>query len=81
MMQRLAFRSNAVDFEWRGDVDTIVRICAEHGYEISPADARLAWQDFSDMMCATWMSLGDADHTLTVILNRCDVLPSDSEAK
>jgi len=48
-------------FEYTSDIERIVKIFAERGYEISHTDAVHAWEQFSDSMCAGWMSLGDDD--------------------
>jgi hypothetical protein len=46
-------------FEYTNDIDRIVKIFADKGYEISATDAVRAWEQFSENMCAGWMSLGD----------------------
>jgi hypothetical protein len=48
-------------FEYTNDIDRIVKIFADHGYEISHTDAVLAWEQFSENMCAGWMNLGSDD--------------------
>ena len=48
-------------FEYQNDIDRIVNIFADRGYEISHTDAVHAWEQFSENMCAGWMSLGDDD--------------------
>lgn len=48
-------------FEYTNDIDRIVKIFADRGYEISHTDAVLAWEQFSDSMCAGWMNLGSDD--------------------
>jgi hypothetical protein len=48
-------------FEYTNDIDRIVKIFAERGYEISATDAVHAWEMFSNDMAAGWMSLGDDD--------------------
>lgn len=48
-------------FEYTNDIDRIVKIFADRGYEISHTDAVHAWEQFSDSMAAGWMSLGDDD--------------------
>lgn len=45
-------------FEYKSDISRIVKIFADHGYEISESDAVHAWEQFSDSMCAGWMCLG-----------------------
>jgi hypothetical protein len=48
-------------FEYKNDIDRIVKIFANRGYEISHTDAVFAWEQFSDSMAAGWMSLGSDD--------------------
>lgn len=48
-------------FEYQNDIDRIVKIFADRGYEISHTDAVHAWEQYSDSMAAGWMSLGDDD--------------------
>jgi hypothetical protein len=45
-------------FEYKNDIDRIVKIFADRGYEISESDAVKAWEQFSYDMSAGWMSLG-----------------------
>ena len=45
-------------FEYRNDIDRIVKIFDDRGYEISHSDAVCAWEHYSDSMAAGWMSLG-----------------------
>jgi hypothetical protein len=46
-------------FEYTSDIERIVKIFADRGYEISYKDAVHAWEEFSDSMCAGWMCLGE----------------------
>jgi hypothetical protein len=48
-------------FEYTNDIDRIVKIFADRGYEISATDAVKAWEMFSNDMAAGWMSLGVDD--------------------
>jgi hypothetical protein len=48
-------------FEYTNDIDRIVKIFADRGYEISATDAVRAWEQFSNDMAAGWMSLGSDD--------------------
>lgn len=48
-------------FEYQSDIDHIVKIFADRGYEISHTDAVRAWKMFSDDMAAGRMSLGSDD--------------------
>jgi len=52
-------------FEYTNDIDRIVKIFADRGYEISETDAVHAWEQFSYSMSAGWMSLGDDDEVFT----------------
>jgi hypothetical protein len=52
-------------FEYTNDIDRIVKIFADKGYEISATDAVRAWEQFSENMAAGWMSLGDDDEVFT----------------
>jgi hypothetical protein len=48
-------------FEYQDDINRIVKIFADRGYEISSDDAVRAWEEYSDSLCAGWMSLGPDD--------------------
>ena len=48
-------------FEYTNDIDRIVKIFADRGYEISATDAVKAWEQFSYSMSAGWMCLGEDD--------------------
>ncbi len=48
-------------YEYTNDIDRIVKIFAERGYEISHEDAVRAWEEFSESYCAGWMILGNDD--------------------
>jgi len=39
-----------------------VEVFADRDIEISPEEAKVAWQEYSDSMCAGWMMLGSDDH-------------------
>ena len=45
-------------YEYTSDIERIVKVFANRGYEISYEDAVRAWEAFSDSMCAGWMILG-----------------------
>lgn len=47
--------------EYTKDIERIVKVFADRGYEISSEDALRAWEEFSDSMCAGWMILGSDD--------------------
>jgi hypothetical protein len=40
---------------YRSACDEIVRVCAKHGITLSPEQAFLAWEKYSDDMCAGWL--------------------------
>ena len=43
------------------DVDRLVRVMKENGYESSKESAEEVWSDHSDSMCAGWLFLPDSD--------------------
>lgn len=47
--------------EYRHDIQRIVEIFANRGYEISESDAVIAWEQFSSSLFAGWMILGTDD--------------------
>jgi len=59
-MKKLKLRKQE-NVSYQTDVGRIVEIFAERGYEISAIDAEIAWTQYSDSMCAGWMSLNDED--------------------
>jgi len=61
-MKKLTFKKQYNHhFEYTNDIDRIVKIFADRGYEISATDAVHAWEMFSNDMAAGWMSLGPDD--------------------
>lgn len=61
-MKKLKFREPYNHhYEYSGDIDRIVKIFADRGYEISSSDAVCAWEAYSENMCAGWMSLDYED--------------------
>lgn len=59
-MTRLRLRS-AKNFDYPDDVERIVRVFAERGYEISPTEAQEAWKGYSDCLAAGWLILPEND--------------------
>ena len=59
-MKKLKFIEEE-NFYYKSDVERIVKIFSDRGYEISVADAENAWQRYSDSMCAGWMDLDNED--------------------
>lgn len=49
------------DTFYANDIDRIVKIFADRGYEISASDAVRAWEMYSDSMAAGWMCLDPSD--------------------
>ncbi len=49
------------DYCYANDIDRIVKIFADRGYEISASDAAGAWEMYSDCMSASWMTLDSSD--------------------
>lgn len=60
-MIKLRLRKDYYNFVYQNDIDRIVKIFAERGYEISHTDACRAWEKNSDSMCAGWLILGEND--------------------
>ena len=64
-MKTLTFEDhNSDDYYYKHDIRRIVDVCAANGYQISPSDAKLAWEAFSESMSAGWMGLDDDDDSL-----------------
>jgi hypothetical protein len=62
MLKKLTFKEQYNHhIEYMSDIDRIVKVFADRGYEISHTDAVRAWECHSDSMCAGWMSLGEDD--------------------
>lgn len=66
-----------LDFEERypSDLDRIVRVVAEAGYEIDRQTAQWAWEEYSDHYAAGWLSLDSySDYEILFALQvHCDV--------
>jgi hypothetical protein len=60
-MKKLQLKQTDHQFEYSSDVERIVRIFADRGYEITTTDAAHAWELYSDSMAAGWMCLDDED--------------------
>lgn len=72
-MRRLVFRpdfepDNAFSFD--GDVDRMAAILEDHGCTASREDIRLAWEAYSDGVCASWLCLPEDDEVLHATLMR-----------
>ena len=51
------------------NVQRIVSVCAAEGYTISPSFADEIWSDYSDSMCASWMTMPERDSDLLRIVS------------
>jgi hypothetical protein len=60
-MKKLKIKESFDHFPYQNDVDRIVKIFADAGYDISHSDAARAWEKYSDSMAAGWMSLDGED--------------------
>lgn len=61
-MKKLRFRDpHNHHYEYNDDIDRIVKVFSDRGYEISASDAVLAWEQYSDCMTAGWMCLDSSD--------------------
>lgn len=53
-------------FEYKSDIDRIVKIFADRGYEISESDAVRGWERYSEeWYCAGWMCLGSDEEVFS----------------
>jgi hypothetical protein len=59
-MKKLKFKEQ-YHYQYQTDVDRIVKIFADRGYDISDFDATKAWEQYSDSMAAGWMHLDAED--------------------
>jgi len=70
-MKRLKFKDPYDgDDSYSYDIERIVNIFADRGYEISYNDAKLAWKNHSDMMCAGWLILDESDEHVYLNVSR-----------
>jgi len=53
--------NNNRHFAYNRDIDRIVNIFADRGYEITRSDALKSWEMFSDSYAAGWMILDEND--------------------
>lgn len=61
-IKKLKFKKPYNDhYNYTDDINRIVKIFADRGYEITSEDAFRAWEEFSDSMCAGWLILGSDD--------------------
>jgi hypothetical protein len=61
-MKKLKFRDPYNHHhEYTNDIDRIVKVFADRGYEISHQDAVRAWECVSESMCAGWLTLNSTD--------------------
>ena len=61
-MKKLKFKQlNSHHWEYASDIQRIVKVFADRGYEISESDATFAWEAYSESMCAGWMYLDQED--------------------
>lgn len=64
-MKKLKFKDpHNNHHEYSNDIDRIVKIFADRGYDISHTDAVRAWEAFSDAMCAGWLYLDENDEVV-----------------
>lgn len=50
------------------DVDRIIQVCTEAGYEIDRSAAEFAWETQSNDFAAQWLGLPDSDEELLTII-------------
>jgi hypothetical protein len=72
-MSKYVFTKSQQSCRFPQDVEHIMEIFKAKGHEISFIDAELAWEDFSDDMCAGWMMMyEDDDHVFEIVASRCE---------
>lgn len=61
-MQKLRFKDPYNNHhEYTNDIDRIVKIFADRGYEITHEEAVRAWECVSESLCAGWLNLDSSD--------------------
>jgi hypothetical protein len=68
-MKKLTLKKNIND-PYGSDIDRMRDVMRTAGYDVSRTDCSLAWDAYSDSMCAGWMSLPESDETLAYILKQ-----------
>jgi hypothetical protein len=48
----------------RRDTKKLVEIFHKKGYIISPPEAKILWEKYSESLCAGWMIMGEDDETI-----------------
>lgn len=56
------------DYQWPEDVKVIIRAFREEGLYCSAQQAHWMWQEYSDSMCAGWMTVHEDDEN---IVSKC----------
>ena len=71
-MRKLIIRVDETQYH---DINRIVRVCAEAGYDIQPTVAQQVWAQYSDDVCLGWLSQPKSDAALLrVVLSRTTVV-------
>lgn len=67
-MKKLKFKTPIIynhHYEYVDDIDRIVKVFADRGYEISREDCVLAWESYSELeYAAGWLVLPESDEFL-----------------
>lgn len=63
-MIKLRFKEDYPNFTYQNDIDRIVKIFAERGYEISHTDAMKGWKMVSNDWAAGWLTLYQNDEEI-----------------
>lgn len=59
-MIRLQFKSEE-EVWYPDDIARIKKILNDRGYDASDMDIQLAWEEYSDKLCASWLILPEKD--------------------
>lgn len=71
-MATLVFREEPHEYDslHADEIERIVEVCRNAGFDISPRDARRAWEANSESSAANWLSLPDEDEYIVLAVRR-----------
>ena len=62
--KNLRLKPNSKRIDYPEDVQRIKKVCKNNGYYISKETANLVWQQYSDDLCANWITLPKDDNLI-----------------
>lgn len=64
-MKKLKFKNfYYYHYEYVDDIERIIKVFADRGYEISESDALCAWKQYSQNIGEVWMCLNEDDESV-----------------